>query len=142
MKPNISKRGDGIFLSAERAKEKRCEAERQRGRLTAHWWKMTGAAEGEGGYLRESVTQGCCQASSKLHLTSCKIEGRRRIQGARQERPQAPLPPVRARENLAHESDYVNMTFDETVGEWSQDIELLSVHHPSIYLSTVGKKNT
>lgn len=127
MKPNVSKSGDGIFLSAERVKEKRCEAERQRGRLTAHWWKMTGAAEGEGGYLRESVTQGCCQASSKLHLTSCKIEGRRRIQGAAQECPRASLPSVCACEKLAHGPDYVNMTTDETIG-WSQDIELLSVH--------------
>lgn len=112
-------------------KEKRCEAERQKGRLTSLWWKMTGVAEGEGGYLRESVTQGCCQASSKLHLTSCKIEGRRRIQGAMQEHPQAP---VNARGNLAHESDYINMMLDVTVVEWSQDIELLTVHHPSIHL--------
>lgn len=109
MKPNVSKRGNGIFLSAVRVKEKRCEAERQRGRLTAHWWKMTGAGEGEGGYLRESVTQGCCQASSKLHLTSCKIEGRRRIQEAGQEDLQAPLPSACAHENSSHGCDYVNM---------------------------------
>lgn len=106
MKPNVSKRGNGIFLSAVRVKEKRCDAERQRGRLTAHWWKMTGAGEGEGGYLRESVTQGCCQASSKLHLTSSKIEGRRSVQEAGQE---APLPSACARENVSHWCDYVNM---------------------------------
>lgn len=105
-------------------KEKRCEAERLRGRLTAHWWKMTGAGEGEGGYLRESVTQGCCQASSKLHLTSCKIEGRRRIQGAGREDLQAPLPSACARENISHGFDYVNMV-EGGVGERSHDIEAL-----------------
>lgn len=71
MKPNAEQPGNRIFLSSAKQKE----------------WKSDSfpavEADGrrdEGGkarrqVLRESVAQDCCQASSKLHLTSCRMEG-------------------------------------------------------------------